>query len=110
MQQAGGKGTYGYVALHTLAKDLARDLMAFSNQNELAAKIRAEVLQEAMRSLTSAVAYDLTRLRRNLNESIGGKAALNIDLQLRTFQSKIGQHAAEVEGRVSDILTNILAK
>jgi hypothetical protein len=106
----GSRGTYAYVSLHGLARELAHDLRSFSDQSEMVERVRRDVVQEVLRMLATSLVSDMITTRQNVRGRLPPRAGRWTDRQLRELQDRVARMVSDADAASVPLLTRVLGQ
>jgi hypothetical protein len=103
-----GRNAYGYVAVHTLARELMHDLLNHGDQTEIISRIRNEIVQPLLSEIATKIVSSLIDSRKKLNIQLNDRDAKNINNELKKIQESITNIFVNAESNATEKLSNIL--
>lgn len=102
------RGTYAYVALHGLTRELVNDLRSFGDQSENIDRIRRDVVQEVLRILATNVVADLIKTRQNICSRLPDRPGVWVEKQLKSFQENLAVRMQEADVAADTLIRRAL--
>lgn len=102
------RAMYGLNALVSTARELANDLRAFGDQQELADRVRSAVVQSGLRVLAVSLVQEIITARRDIHGKLDANYAKKVDARLRLLQESIAGAFVKAEADVSEQVSRVL--
>lgn len=103
-----GRNAYGYVAVHTLAREIAHDLKSFGDNTQTIERVRNEVVQPLLSNLATKIVAAILDSRKKLNTQLKDRDAKRVSDELRFLQESMANLFLTAEEKTLDKLSNIL--